>query len=110
MCLSLAMADVEVAVMGGGALGSDPRGTLHDAYDMIRLNTLQRQIQRMPHPEGLAQACSPSGTRSHGRSGMVCRFHRYFEPGRIEQERIGMSNAIFTAAGGAGQPPPKGIW
>ena len=34
-------------MMDGGALISEPQGAVYDAHDMIRLDTMQRQIQRM---------------------------------------------------------------
>lgn len=41
------MSGVDVVTTDGGVLISEPQGAVHHAYDMIRLNTMRRQIQRM---------------------------------------------------------------
>ena len=41
------MSGVDVAMMDGSVLISEPQGAVHHAYDMIRLETMRRQIQRM---------------------------------------------------------------
>jgi hypothetical protein len=41
------MSGVEVVTTDDGVLISEPQGAVHHAYDMIRLNTMRRQIQRM---------------------------------------------------------------
>jgi hypothetical protein len=41
------MSGVDVVTTDGGVLISEPQGAVHHAYDMIRLTTMRRQIQRM---------------------------------------------------------------
>lgn len=41
------MSGVDVVTTDGGVLISEPQGAVHHAYNMIRLNTMRRQIQRM---------------------------------------------------------------
>jgi hypothetical protein len=41
------MSGVDVVTTDDGVLISEPQGAVYYAYDMIRLNTMRRQIQRM---------------------------------------------------------------
>ena len=55
-------------MMNGGVLISEPQGAVYDAHDMIRLDTMRRQIQRMLNDKvGSLKRLPPPGTRSHCR-------------------------------------------
>jgi hypothetical protein len=76
---------VEVAMIDGSVLISEPQGAVHHAYNMIRLNTMRRQIQRMLNdkvgslkrlPPRYALALQTSSGRSTGEQETAALYYR----------------------------------